>query len=251
MSKLFPKAAGVLLAVSVMLGTAFAQAEYPPEHIISTQGHGETRVKPDSLTVNLMVEATHAQLPAARAENNRKMQAIISALKGLNIPNLKMETQNVQVYPMQGEYVKNQLPKTLGYRVTNGLQITVNKAEASQLGVYGSKIADAALTSGASHLQGMGFFLEDMTEARRQALQAAVQDARRNADAMANAAGLAVSGVHSMEGTPQFSMTRRYDYAVETSMRVQGNGGGVANSAVPMEPGEEVISSDVTVRFKF
>lgn len=232
---------------------ALANAEYPPEGIISTQGHGETKVKPDSLTISLMVEATHAELSSARSENNRKMQNILKALKALNIPNLKMETQNVQIYPMQGEYIKNQLPKTLGYRVTNGLFITVNKADDKLLGSYGSKIADAALTAGASHLQGIGFYLEDMTEARRQALQAAVRDAQQNADAMANAAGLKIIGIHSLEGTPQYTMMRRQDYVTETTMRVRerANAGGVLNADLPVEPGEEIISSDVTVRFKF
>jgi uncharacterized protein len=253
MMKRFPKVAGALLAIIVVLCANFAQAEYPPEGTISTQGHGEIKVKPDSLSFNMMVEATHADLPTARDENNRKMQAIIKALKALNIPNLHLETRNVQVYPMQGEYLKNQLPRTLGYRVINGLFVTVNKADSKMLGLYGSKLADAALSAGASHLEGMGFYLEDMTEARRQALQAAVRDARQNADAMAKAAGLNISGVHSLEGTPQYTIMNRHTMSTEITMRIRERiaAGGIVNSNLPVEPGEEVISSDVTVRFKF
>jgi len=252
MLKPMPKAAGMILAMSLLLIPTLAVAEQPLERVISTQGHGEVRVKPDSLSLNLMVEATHAELAAAREENNRKMQAIIKSLKALNIPNLKMETQNVQVYPMQGEYVKNQLPKTLGYRVTNGLRITVNKADPKMLASFGSRISDVALTSGANHLQGLGFYLDDMTQARRDALQAAVKNARENAEAMAEAAGLGISGVHSIEGSPMYSSMMRRDYAAtETTLRMRGASGGVVNQNLPVELGEEIISSDITVRFKF
>jgi uncharacterized protein len=252
MLKRMPQITGTILAAFFLLSPVTALAEQPLERIISTQGHGETRVKPDSLSLNLMVEATHSELAAARAENNSKMQAIIKALKTLNISNMKMETQNVQVYPMQGEYVKNQLPKTLGYRVTNGLRITVNKADSKMLASFGSRISDAALVLGANHLQGLGFYLEDMTQARREALQAAVKNARENAEAMAEAAGLTINGVHSIEGSPMYSTVMRQDYAATApAIRMHGGSGGVVNQDLPVEPGEEVISSDITMRFKF
>lgn len=246
MNRFYALAVSTVLAASML--TAPALAELPAERTITTQGHGETKVKPDSLSVNIMVEATHEQLPAARAENGKKMQAIIAALKGLNIPNLTLETQNVQVYPMQGEYKKDQLPKTIGYRVTNGLNVRVTKANPTQLGAYGSQIADTALRTGATHLQGMGFFLDDMALARQSALQDAIKNARQNAEAMAGAAGLTITGVHSIEGAPQYHSFSR-NYMAETTM--QARGGGVANQETPVEPGEETISSDVTVRFKF
>lgn len=248
------KVPAALLAAALFLTPALSMAEVsgPPERTILTQGHGEVKVRPDSLGVSLMVEATHAELAKARAENSRKMQAIITALKSLNIPNMKLETQNLQVFPMQGEYVKNQLPKTLGYRVTNGLSVTVTKLSPDELGEAGSRIMDAALKSGANHLHGMNFYLSDLSEPRLKALEAAVKDAQRNAHAMAQAAGVSVSGVHSMEGTPQY----HHNYANEMRMRRMemshaAQAGGVANSDIPVEPGEATVTSDVTVRFRF
>ncbi len=225
-----------------------AAAQVLPERIITTQGHGEVRVRPDSLSVHVTVESKNAALPTARAENNRKTQAIIAALKGLNIPNLKLETQNLQVYPLQGEYQKDRLPKIIGYQVTNSLNVTVTGSSADHLGDYGSRIVDTALNAGANNVGGLNFYLTDVTTPRLQALALAVKDARRNADAMARAADVVITGLHSMEGSPQFG---GYPRPMPMYSMKAGGAANEAAASTPVETGETVITSDVTARFKF
>jgi uncharacterized protein YggE len=235
-----------MLAFSPLLSLT-AHADGIPERVITTQGHGEVKIKPDSLNVSVSVETKNAALNAARAENNRKTQSIISALKGLNIPGLKLETQNVSVYPIQ-DYDNHKLPKVIGYQVNNSLNVTVTGASADTLGETGSKIIDTALGAGASNVGGLNFYLSNMSAARQQALESAVHDARSNAEAMAHAAGVAISGLHSMEGTPQFGgypPPRPLMYSMKASRDAE-----VAGST-PVEAGETTITSDVTVRFKF
>lgn len=224
-----------------------AQAQTVPERTITTNGHGEVRVRPDSLSVQVTVESRNPQLATARAENNRKAQAIINALKGLNIPNLKLETQNVQVYPLQGEYQKDRLPKIIGYQVTNSLSVRVTRADSANLSDYGTRIIDTALNAGANNVGGLNFYVDDMTAARTQALELAVKDARGNADAMARAAGVAISGLHSLEGTPQFGgYPRPMPMYAKAAMADSAEG-----ASTPVEVGETTITSDVTARFKF
>lgn len=217
------------------------------ERTITTQGHGEVKVRPDSLSVSVSVESRNAQLAAARAENNRKIQAVINALKGLNIPNLKLETQNVQVYPMQSEYQRDKLPKIIGYQVTNSLNVTVTGAAPDSLGEQGTRIVDAALNAGANNVGGLGFFLNDMGTPRAQALELAVKDARRNADAMARAADVAISGVYTLEGYPQFGGYPRPMPVY--AMKAEAASAPMAQT--PIETGETTVISDVTARFKF
>jgi uncharacterized protein YggE len=233
------------LAVTAAPGPVLAQPA--PQGTIITQGHGEVKVRPDSMSVGVTVESRNAQLAAARAENNRKTQAIINALRGLNIPNLKLETQSVQVYPIQGEAQRNQLPKVVGYQVTNSLNVTVTGATADMLGEYGSRIVDTALNAGANNVGGLNFYLTDMATPRAQALTLAVQDARRNADAMARAADVTLSGIYSLEGYPQFG-----GYPRPVPMYSMKSGVAAAEMAqTPIETGETTITSDVTARFKF
>ncbi len=241
--------ASSVLAGSVLLWPEPAAAQYTPAPgVISTQGHGEVKVRPDSLNVSATVESKAPTLAAARTENNKKTQAIINALKGLNIPNMKLETQNVQVYPIQSEPQNSRLPKVIGYQVTNGLGVTVTGANADALGDAGSRIVDTALNAGANNVGGLNFFLNDMASARAEALSAAVQDARRNADAMARAAGVTVTGLHSLEGSPQYG----YPRPVPMYATMKAERAGVADvGSTPIETGETTITSDVTARFKF
>lgn len=239
-----------LLAVGIVTCGIFAsplpaKADTIPEHVITTQGHGEIKVRPDSLNVSVSVETKKPTLAAARAENNQKMQAIIASLKGLNIPNLKLETQNVNVYPVQ-DYQNNKLPKIIGYQATNSLSVTVTNAAPDALGDIGSKIVDTALNVGASNVGGLNFYLTNVSAARQQALELAVKDARGNADAMARAAGVAISGLHSLEGSPQFNTFRPAPMYTMKAARAEADTG-----SVPVETGENTITSDVTARFNF
>ncbi|HEY9745215.1 MAG TPA: SIMPL domain-containing protein [Oculatellaceae cyanobacterium] len=220
-------------------------ADNIPERVITTQGHGEVKVRPDSLSVSVSVETKNASLNAARAENNRKTQAIISAIKGLNIPGLKLETQNISVSPLQ-DYQNGKLPKTIGYQVHNGLSITVTNAPVDALGEYGSRIVDTALGAGANHAGGLNFYVSNMSTARQQALEAAVQDARANAEAMARAAGVVITGLHSLEGAPQYGVYPRPAMYTMKAARAEAD-----MASVPVETGESTISTDVTARFKF
>lgn len=244
-------ALGIVLAsaaatVSISAPSAFAQT-VPPQGTVTTQGHGEIKVRPDSLSVSVSVESKNAVLASARNENNRKMQSIITALKGLNIPNMKLETQSINVYPIQGEYQKDKLPKTIGYQVTNNLNVTVTGASADMLGDYGSRIVDTALNAGANNVGGLNFFLTEVASPRAQALELAVQDARHNADAMAKAANITLTGIYSMEGSPQFNNYPR-PMPMFANMRAAA---APEMAQTPVETGETTITSDVTIRYKF
>lgn len=233
----------------ILGGAAQAQAHegHEPPNIITTQGHGEVKVRPDSLSVNVQVETKNEKLPLARSENNQKAQSIINALKALNIPNLKLETQGMNVYPIQ-DYQKDKLPKVVGYQVGNALMVTVTGASPELLGEYGSRIVDTALNSGANHVDGLNFFLNDPTPARNQALSLAVKDARRNAEVIAKAAEVNIMGVQGIEGSPQFGGFIRPMpmYAMKARMAAAET-----DSAPPVETGETTVTSDVTMRFRF
>lgn len=242
--------AAIALAVSISAGTIGQALAHngPDPNVLTTSGHGEVKVRPDSLNLRATVETKNANLAQARSENNKKAQAIIAALKGLNIPNLKLETQGLNVYPVQDYQQKDKLPKVVGYQVNNGVNITVTGASPEALGDYGSRIVDTALNAGANNVGGLNFFLNDPAPARGQALEAAVKDARRNADVIARAADISITGVHSIEGTPQFG---GFPHPVMYSMKAARGEAQAADSSAPVEVGETTVTSDVTVRYKF
>ncbi len=239
---------GLLAVMAVLAGPAMAQMPPPPlENTITTQGQGEVHVKPDSLNVSLSVESRAATLDKARSDNSRKMQAVIQAVKALNIPNLTLETSGVNIYPVQGEYQRNQAPKIVGYQATNSLSVNVRRAGRDELAAYGSRIMDAALNAGANNVGGLNFYLDDLGSAQGQALQEAVRDARRNAEAMAQAAGVTLKGVSSIEGQPQFGG----GYPRPVPMMSYKAAEAAEAPPTPVEAGETTVTSTVMVRYRF
>lgn len=242
--------AALALATTFQLGASssvMAQQVFPPPGTVSTQGHGEVKVRPDSLSVNVLLQTKDTKLVDARNENNRKTQAIIAALKGLKIPNMKLETQGLNVHPINS-YEKGEMAKVVGYQVNNGVNVTVTGASPEMLSEYGSRIVDSSLNAGANNVSGLNFFLDDPAPARGEALALAVKDARRNADVMAKAADVTITGIHSMEGSPQFG---GFPQPVAMySMKARG-GAAEADASAPVEVGETTVTSDVTIRFKF
>jgi uncharacterized protein YggE len=236
---------GLAIGMGFLPMQALADPDGPPANTVTTQGHGEVKVRPDSLSVMVMVESKADTLAAARNETNSKMQAIISAVKGLNISGLKLETQGVNVYPIHGEPQKNKLPRVIGYQVSNSLNVSVIAAPADKLGEDGSRIVDTALNAGATNVGGLNFFVNDMAPARGKALELAVKDANANAQAMAKAAGIALTGIYNMEGNPQFGgYMPRPMYSMKAMAAAEA-------APTPIETGEATVSSDVTIRFKF
>jgi len=237
---------GLMIGMSLAPTSVLAQQAFPPAGTLTTQGHGEVKVRPDSLSVTVSVQTQAPTLAEARGETNHKMQGIIAALKALNLPGLKLETQGVHVFPVQGEYTKNKLPKIIGYQATNSLNVSVIGASMDSLGESGSRIVDTALNAGATNVGSLNFFVNDMAAPRAKALELAVKDARANALAMAKAADVTLNGIYNLEGNPQFG-----GYMPRPMFALSRAKAAPEAEPTPIETGESTVTGDVTIRFKF
>lgn len=239
---------GLMTAVMLSMAPVMAQPVFPPENTITTSGQGQVQVKPDSLSVVVMVESQAKELAAARTENNRKMQAVIAALKQLGIPNMTLETTGVNAYPVHEQRMRQtNLPEVVGYRVSNSLNVRVRRAEMEALSGYASRIVETALNAGANNVHGLGFFLDNMGPAKTAALKEAFADAKRNAQALAEAAGVTLNRVYTIEGEPQFGGYPRPMPVMSTMAMERAE----VAPAVPVETGEMTVTSQVTVRYRF
>lgn len=228
-----------LLPRGAMAQDKAAEAEMGGQMLISTEGQGEVRVRPDSARVSVGVEVQAETLEKARNEVNTKMQAIIQALNRLRIPGLSLQTEMVQFYPIREER-RNETPRIIGYRASNTVTATVLSAAQDDLAQHVGRIVDASLNAGANTVNGVSFFVHDLRPAQQKSLQDAVQDAEKNAQAMARAAGVKLGKLYSLEGSP-------------------GSGGGplfrsfeaARVAPTPIETGETVITSRVTAKYTF
>jgi uncharacterized protein YggE len=173
-----------VFATTVFATTAAAQTQSaPPIPQIVVNGRGEVQVAPDRARVQVGVETQAKTALLASQESNRKQAAILTAVRALGIPAAQIQTLNYSVMPIQRYDEKTQRTLIDGYRVSNIVQIETDKIEQA------GPIIDAGLTSGANRVAGLDFLVKDRTKAQELALTKAVEQARRQAEVAAKAAG--------------------------------------------------------------
>jgi hypothetical protein len=212
------------------------------EGFITTDGQGEVRVPPDSFRVDVGVQARAATLDQARTEVNTKMQEVIRALEALHIPDMTLQTQILQFNPIYADRTADEPLRVVAYEATNQVTATVLGSRPAVLGEKASRIVDAALDAGGNLVGGIDFFLEDPSRARADALTAAMEDAKRDAMTLAEAAGVTLGALQSVDETPGSRVVPFSFNAVALRQ---------AGPSTPVETGEIVVSSTVTARFRF
>jgi uncharacterized protein YggE len=193
-------------------------------HTITVAGTGNATVTPDMASLSLGVQTRGSDAQAAMHDNATKMSAVIAAIKAQGIPANKIQTSNLSIYhdDQNNVFVANN-------------NVTV---EIDTLSNVGTTI-DAAVNAGANSSWGVNFGLKDESPARTQALQAAVADARKHADAIATGLGVSVTGVGSAS---EVSYSNPIPYA---------KAGAASDASTPVEPGELQISANVQVVYTF
>ena len=202
------------------------------EHSISVHGTGRVTMKPDTATFSVGIEATAKKAGAAMDEASTKMAAIIAALKKAGVADADLTTTQISLNPTYDYNNGNSKPILTGYSATQTLNV-----KARALGTAGSLI-DASVDAGANNVGGISFTVDDPTEATDKARTAAVEDARRKAEALAKAAGITLGKVIRITETggnmpPPIFYER----------------GAADAAATPVQPGTTELSVDVQVEF--
>jgi uncharacterized protein YggE len=227
------------LALSVLLVPAFAD-EIPEEPLIVSAGEGQVQAKPDALRFSVTTQATGSKAVLAQSAAQQRMKAIIAALRQAR-PGVKLQTQAIQVNPVM-DY-KSRPPKVLGYDAHASLEVTLESVPAEELGVVGGQLMDVALSQGADASGGLTFYVTNPGAYKHEALRKAVQAARQQAEVAAQAAGVTLTGLQSLEirdtGVPAPMMMMR---AAKADAGVE---------ATQVETGESTITSQVLARFQF
>jgi uncharacterized protein len=176
------------------------------EPILMTVGRGTVYSDPDSVRVVLGIETQQADLNAARRENEVLTQQVFAALGKLPIAELKVKSLGAAVQILR-PYSNEKLMPVSGYRMRS--QITVlATGKREQLGDFARRIVDTALSAGANTLNDVIFFITDSRAAERDAMKAAVQDARANLDTLAEGLGVKIKSYGILESVP----SRQYSY---------------------------------------
>jgi uncharacterized protein len=176
-----------LLALSLASPALAQQAPAPRQPTISVMGTGEAELKPDFARIHVTVATQAETVAQASTANNTATERVLARIQGLGIKREDIRTANFQVFqtPQQvgpdGKEVKT--PK---FSAHHQLRITTRDLD----GV--GRLVGEILASGDMIFQSVTFGLDRQEQGADKAREAAVRDAKRQADVYAAAAGVSL-----------------------------------------------------------
>jgi uncharacterized protein YggE len=223
----------VALAGCGEAGTTAATSPGAAANTVTASGAGTTQAVPDTAEMSFGVTTTSPNAKSALDEASKSAEQIASALKKQGIADEDIQTRDVSVYPLTVDQDGKQV--ITGYQAS--LNVRVKVRDISKLG----EIISAANAAGANEISGPTFTIDDPAPARATAIEEAVADARKSAEAMAEAAGKSVGEVLSMSSSDAGLVPGPMYRAAELA--------GAAGD-VPIEPGQLDITANVVVVFE-
>lgn len=228
-----------LAALTAASSMAMADDVKPPPTMTIT-GRATLEAKPDYAAVSIGVTNRAQTTAAAIDATSAAAGKIAAAAKAFGIAPRDIQTSYVSLQPAYRPVrdpsgIVEQKPD--GYVASNAVVVRVR--ELPKLGEFLRNVVDG----GANQIGGVAFEMSDSTKLEGEALAAAVKDARRQADIIAEAAGVKLVRIESI-AVPQGyrPMPRAAAGAPRAAM---------AREAVPVEAGSLDVSSEVQVTFSF
>ncbi|HUE64439.1 MAG TPA: SIMPL domain-containing protein [Rhizomicrobium sp.] len=214
---------GLLLACILSL-PAFADP-----HAITMTGHGEVRATPDMVTVNAGVTTTAPTAAAALSANNVRMDQVFNTLRKMGIPEKNIRTTGFSFSPQYTNGDATNPRRLTGYQVGN--EISVRLDDVTRVG----GALDTLVSAGANQMSGIGFDIANPAPLLERARTQAIADARLRAQTYAQAAGVTLGSIISInEGGSEALPRPVYRLAAMAEQ-------------VPISPGQQNVTADVTV----
>jgi uncharacterized protein YggE len=231
----------------------------PNSALLSLSAEGSSRRTPDIALFNAGVVTQATTASEALADNSRKMDRVIAALKRAGIAARDIQTQAISLQPRYSNpeleaqvraretrqpYVPpTEAPRIIGYEARNSVQVRVRK-----LGQMG-KIIDTLIAEGANQVDGPSFTLDEPREAMDEARREAISVGRQRAELYAQATGMRVARLLSVsEGGGYYPVQP----IVVTGSRM-GYGGAPPPPPpppAPVSPGELSLGVNVSMQFE-
>lgn len=209
----------------------------PPIETVSVGGTGRSSVTPDRFSFTVGVQTMAVTVDDAVAQNNKRVAAVIAALKTAGVQDKDLQTSNFNIWPQQ-DYQEGKQPRILGYQATNS--ITVRSTKIADAG----RLLGIAIGAGVNTASGINFEVTDPARGRDEGLRAAFDDAKAKATLLAKSAGRTLGRVLTIHEGIQGPQPQ--PYAMQRTMAMEAR----ASSDVPVESGTQEQSYSVSVTFE-
>ena len=222
----------LILAVALSAcSVKLTQPATPPT--LNVNGSAQVTLSPDIAYISVGVHTENADANQAVSSNATQAQKIVDALKAAGIAEKDIRTSNFSITPQQ-QFDKDGKLTGVIFVVDNTVYVTLR--DLTKIG----DILGAAVSAGANNIYGIQFDVQDKTTALAGARQTAVENARKQAEELAQAAGVKLGDVQNI------------NYYNSYPVMAEGKGGGAMYDtasavSVPVTPGQLTFTVDVNV----
>jgi uncharacterized protein len=221
----------LVLAVGALAGIgrpeAAGGASEEQREGITVTGVGQVDSVPDEAELSLGITTKGKTAREALAANSDRMRRLIAALKAAGVAERDIKTQDVSIGP---NYESDAGPD--GYSANNTVSVLIRDVDRT------GAVLEAATHAGANNVYGPSLTRANREALEAQALEKAVENARKRAGTLARAADVQLGPVTAIVETVDRG---GYELFAERAT--------ADSSDVPIEKGTEEIAASVTVTF--
>lgn len=229
----------VLLAVALTLSacgpTTINQAAPENLRTLDVSGVGVVYLSPDVVYINIGVNTQNENASEAVAINKENTSAVIQAIKDFGVADKDVRTSNFSIWTNQ-QYDNFGQATGTNYTVDNTVIVTIRDVD--KLG----DLLDAAIAAGANNIYSIQFDVEDKDDANKEARKLAVENAKVQAQDLADVSGLSLGDIQKISYYE--SGASAYFYGGKG-----GGGGDAESSAVPIQPGQLAVTVTVNMTY--
>jgi uncharacterized protein len=177
---------------------ASVSAAEPESRTVTVSGQGEIQAEPDRALISLGVESRKPKLEEARAEVAKTVEAALKLTRDLKIDPKHVRTTRINLQPEYNWDNNARERNLIGYYVSR--QVEVDLRDLDKLG----QLLERAFDLGINQVGDPQLDSSKRRDLERKALAEAVQDARMNAEAVAQAAASRLGPPRTISATSGF-----------------------------------------------
>lgn len=185
----------LLLLTGLLLAACQPAPETTGKRAVTVSGEAELTVAPELASVRLSIQARDRDLGAAQEQAARTVTAVLEIADSLEIPRSQLQSSQLRVQP---EFDWRDGQQALrGYLVHRDIRI-----ELTALDMLGA-LVERAMRAGVNDISPPELRVRDPRQVHREVLRLAAEDARANAEILAEALDARLGKVNSINAVEQ------------------------------------------------
>ncbi|MCV7196543.1 hypothetical protein BST12_24310 [Mycobacterium angelicum] len=196
---------------------------------VTVFGSGQVQGVPDTLTADVGISFTAADVTTAMNQTNDRQQAVVNALAGAGVDRKDIRTTEVTLQPQYSTPEATGTASITAYRADNAIEVKIHPPDAA------SRLLALIVGTGgdATRISSVSYSIADDSQLVKDARARAFEDAKNRAQQYAQLSGLHLGKVLSISEAAGSTPATGTQPAPRASM-------------VPLEPGQQTVSFSVT-----